>query len=58
MRVSGLWSRLRRPPEGIVTLADDAYFPGLELLYASARESYPVPMVCFDVGITGRVGPA
>jgi len=37
---------------GIVTLADSHYFPGLEMLYLSAQESFPVPVACFDVGLT------
>jgi hypothetical protein len=38
--------------EGIVTLADANYFPGLELLYRSVQESYPVPLACFDIGLS------
>ena len=38
--------------EGIVTLADSNYYEGLELLHRSVNESYPVPIVCFDVGLT------
>jgi SAM-dependent methyltransferase len=37
---------------GIVTLADSRYFPGTEMLYLSARKLHPVPVVCFDLGIT------
>jgi len=37
---------------GIVTLADGNYFPGLELLYQSVQETYPVPILCFDIGLT------
>ena len=36
---------------GIVTLADSRYFPGLELLCQSVRESFDVPVVCFDLGL-------
>jgi hypothetical protein len=39
---------------GIVTLVDEKYFPGLMLLYRSVQESWPVPMVCFDAGLTER----
>jgi len=38
--------------EGIVTLADDRFFVGLVLLYLSVQQNYPVPMVCFDGGLT------
>jgi len=38
--------------EGIVTLADHNYFPGLEMLYQSVQQSYSVPIACFDVGLT------
>jgi len=37
--------------EGIVTLADSDFFPGLILLYQSVQESYPVPIICFDAGL-------
>ena len=40
------------PPAGIVTLADSNYFPGLMLLHRSVRECWPVPIACFDVGLT------
>ena len=39
-------------PFGIVTLADAAYFPGLEMLYRSVQESWPIPVACFDAGLT------
>lgn len=39
--------------EGVVTLADANYFPGVVMLYRSIQSSgYPVPMLCFDVGLT------
>lgn len=37
---------------GIITLADENYFPGLEMLYRSVQESLPVPMACFDCGLS------
>jgi hypothetical protein len=37
---------------GIVTLADSNYFPGLMLLHRSVRECWPVPITCFDIGLT------
>lgn len=42
------------PPshEGIVTLADANYFPGLETLYLSAQQSRPMRVTCFDIGLT------
>lgn len=36
----------------IVTLCDSHYFPGLESLYYSIQASCPVPLLCFDVGLT------
>lgn len=39
-------------PEGIVSLADEHYFPGLLLLYRSVRECGRVPVACFDAGMT------
>jgi hypothetical protein len=42
----------RRHAHGVVTLADANYFPGLLLLHRSIRESWPVPVVCFDGGLT------
>ena len=36
---------------GIVTLADSRYLPGLEMLCRSVRESFDVPVACFDLGI-------
>lgn len=38
--------------EGIVTLADSHYYPGIETLYLSVQQSHPVPITCFDVGLT------
>jgi hypothetical protein len=39
--------------EGVVTLADANYFPGVAMLCRSIQGSgYPVPVVCFDVGLT------
>lgn len=38
--------------EGIITLADHNYFPGLRLLHRSVQESYPLPVACFDLGLT------
>lgn len=43
-----------RPEEGIVTLADDRFFVGLVLLYLSVQNDYPVPILCFDGGLTER----
>ena len=37
---------------GVVTLADENYFPGLELLAQSVQADYPVPIVCFDIGLS------
>ena len=39
-------------PFGLVTLADAACFPGLELFYRSVEESWPLPLACFDAGLT------
>lgn len=41
-------------PEGVVTLADHNYFPGLEVLHRSVQESHPVPVLCYDIGLTAR----
>lgn len=38
--------------EGVVTLADANYFPGLSVLFQSIRESHPVEVACFDIGLT------
>ena len=38
--------------EGVITLADKHFFPGLVLLYESIQNSYPVPVTCFDGGLT------
>lgn len=43
---------LVKPTEGIVTLADANYYPGLETLYVSIQESYPVPVTCYDIGLS------
>jgi hypothetical protein len=37
---------------GIVTLADSKYFPGLMLLHRSVQECWPIPIACFDLGLT------
>jgi hypothetical protein len=37
---------------GLVTLCDANYYPGLRSLYASVQSSDPVPLVCYDVGLT------
>ena len=37
---------------GIVTAADSNYFPGLMLLHRSVQECWPVPIACFDIGLT------
>jgi len=39
---------------GIVTLADSNYFPGLMLLHRSVQECWPVPIACFDIGLTAE----
>jgi len=36
----------------IVTLSDSNYYPGLESLYCSIQETFPVPLICFDIGLT------
>ena len=41
-----------RPREGIITLADANYFEGLKLLYGSVQADYPLPMICYDLGLT------
>lgn len=38
--------------EGIVTLSDSHYYPGLETLYLSVQECYPLPVTCYDIGLT------
>lgn len=40
--------------EAVVTLADAHYFPGLLTLYHSIQKSYPVPVVCYDIGLTSE----
>jgi hypothetical protein len=37
---------------GVITLADANYFPGLLALHASIRTSFPVPVACYDIGLT------
>jgi hypothetical protein len=46
-----IWSE-RSTDFGIVTLADSNYFSGLVLLRRSVQESWPVPIACFDLGLT------
>lgn len=41
-----------QPTEGIVTLADSNYYPGLQTLYLSVQNTYPVPVTCFDAGLS------
>jgi hypothetical protein len=43
---------LTKKKEGIVTLADSNYFQGLIVLYYSVQQSYEVPMICYDIGLT------
>jgi lipopolysaccharide biosynthesis glycosyltransferase len=38
--------------EGIITLSDKNYYPGLETLYTSIQKSYSIPVTCFDIGLT------
>jgi hypothetical protein len=38
-----------------VTLADANYAPGVDMLCRSVRESYDVPVACFDLGLGARV---
>jgi hypothetical protein len=40
------------PERGVVTLCDANYFPGLLALHASIRSSTPVPVACFDIGLS------
>lgn len=37
---------------GVITLCDANYYPGLLGLHASIRSSFPVPVACFDIGLT------
>src|SRR5689334_8650612 len=37
---------------GVITLADENYFPGLLALHASIQSSHPVPVACFAIGLT------
>lgn len=37
---------------GVVTLCDAAYYPGLLALHASIHDLDPVPIVCYDIGLT------
>jgi hypothetical protein len=39
-------------PQGIVTLCDEHYFPGLLALHASIQTSHPYPLACYDAGLT------
>jgi hypothetical protein len=39
-------------PQGIVTLCDEYYFPGLLALHASIQTSHPYPLACYDAGLT------
>lgn len=48
---SWAWSPGTRE-RGIVTLADANYFPGLLTLWRSVQESAPMPVACFDIGLT------
>lgn len=36
----------------IVTMSDSNYYPGLESLYCSVQTFFPVPLICFDIGLT------
>lgn len=38
--------------EGVITLADENYFQGLLILYHSIQASYPVPIICYDIGLS------
>lgn len=38
--------------EGVITLADANYFHGLLNLYYSIQETYPVPVICYDIGLS------
>jgi len=38
--------------EGVITLADQHYFEGFVLLYESIQNAYPVPVTCFDGGLS------
>ncbi len=38
--------------EGVITLVDSAFFTGFVLLYESIQITYPVPVTCFDGGMT------
>jgi len=40
--------------EGIITLADENYFEGLKILYFSIQNSYPLPVICYDIGLTTK----
>jgi hypothetical protein len=39
-------------PQGVVTLCDQHYFPGLLALHASIQTSRPYPLACYDAGLT------
>lgn len=49
---AGERSAAANAPEGIVTLVDGNYLEGLKLLHGSVQDSYPVPIHCFDLGLT------
>jgi hypothetical protein len=38
--------------KGIVTLADNNYFSGLQTLYYSVQALADIPILCFDIGLT------
>jgi len=37
---------------GIITACDEHYFPGLLQLHKSVQSDWPVPVACFDLGLT------
>jgi len=54
---SNTTTRVNRRPEedeGVITLADKHFFPGLVLLYESIQNVYPVPVTCFDGGLSKK----
>ncbi len=42
------------PSEGVVTRAGAGEFHQLALLCRSVQDAYPIPVVCFDAGLTGE----
>lgn len=40
--------------QGVVTLCDQNYFPGLLKLHESIRTSRPYPVACYDIGLTAE----